>query len=518
MRLKLLCKIDELSASYHDNAVAGETVFRIEQDVYNVGEFGGEALVSFGRSFTMTAIILAVMLVINARLTLVVVPLIPVFIYLRRRCYTMLRRWTDLVQEESSRRTSFVQEHVTAVLQLQHLNRERTEAIRFLRVLRAARDAQFRCRNTELTLGIASLLIVVAGGSLVLAYGGFRVISGGLTVGALVAFYNYVVRLFDPISSAVDIDIKLARARSSARRILELLGRPSDVADNPGAKRLARVAGAIEYDSVSFGYNADRIVLNDLKFRINPGERVALVGRSGSGKSTLAKLLLRQYEATGGHVCLDGTDVRDIRLRDLRAAIALIPQDAVLLHATFRQNLLLGNPAATQKECDAALDLAQLTETVRSFPRGFDEIVGPRGARLSGGERQRLAIARAVLRDPQVLFLDESTSAMDAATEQALLAGLDRRFPNRTILVVAHRASTVFWAHRILVVDRGRIEDEGSHTELLMRSEVYRALYWEQLVKEDQGSGLNAGSSRQGREQPVRCELKDAVVSGGRSS
>ncbi len=460
-RLNLLRHLQRLSAEYHDNRPLGDTLHRLQIDVDQVGTLSGEVVPSALRMVTVFCLVMTTMLVLNYRLTAIVLPLIPVFIIVRRRYHNRLRQASDSVQEQSGKMIEFLEEHLSAIVQVQLLSCEQREARRFARLSGRAVRAQIKRRFTELFFSSLLYLIIVMGMASVLCYGGYQVIVGTLTAGGLVAFYGYTLQLFIPLYGVVDIYSKLQRAGASVRRLMEITEADAILRDRPDAMALElSTSGAIELKEVSFSYHPDRPVLNTISLRVNPGERVALAGTSGNGKSTIARLVARLYDARAGTVLVDGMDVRDIQLKSLRSSIIFVPQEPVLFDVTLRENLLYGNPQATQEELDRVAKLAQLETLIRRLPNGLDESLGPRGNRLSGGERQRVALARALLQHPKVLILDECTSALDEPTEQRLLRGLHNHLQDVTTIIISHRPYPIRWANRVVQLNYGRMSDE----------------------------------------------------------
>jgi ABC-type multidrug transport system fused ATPase/permease subunit len=400
------------------------------------------------------------MLLLNYRLTLIVIPLIPIFIFVRRRFHNRLRLASDSVQEQSGKMISFLEEHLSSIIQVQLLSCEQREARRFARLSGSTVRAQVERRRTELFFSSFLYLIIVTGMASVLCYGGYQVITGTLTAGGLVAFYGYTLQLFIPLYGVVDIYSKLQRAGASVRRLMEITEADLILRDRPSALVLnSKAAGTIELKNVSFSYHTDRPVISGLNLQINAGEKVAIAGTSGNGKSTVARLVARLYDVESGEVFVEGLDVRDIKLKSLRSSVIFVPQEPVLFDVTLRENVLYGNPSAPQGELDQVAELAQLANVISRLPKGWDEPLGPRGNRLSGGERQRVALARALLQRPRILILDECTSALDALTEKLLLGGLTRYLEDVTTIIISHRPYAIQWADRVVFMDCGKISD-----------------------------------------------------------
>ncbi len=478
IRLSILEQMNRLSADYHESTPVGEKLYRMEQDVDQVAELGS-SLVPYALQTTFNAIfVVTTMFVLDFKLTCMVLPLVPLFFVFRRYFERRLRGASDSAQRQSSRESSFLQEHLSSVVQVQLLHQERSQTQAFLERA-AARVEALNHRNLIEILFRTSYMAVIALGTIaILGYGSYQVFVGALTVGGLVASYSYMARLFDPLNAAVEIYSRLNRMGASIGRILEVIETAPSVDERQDAVYLpSPVRGYVEMKDVHFSYCTGQPALQKLDFKLEAGERVALVGMSGSGKSTIAKLIARLYDAERGTVYIDGTDVRGVRLESLRTRICYVMQEGILFDRTLKENLLLGQPTATAKELRRAIEIADLEELLRRLPKGWDTPLGPRGNALSGGERQRVALARAVLQRPSLLLLDESTSALDAPSERRIFASLAHHFSNQTILFISHRISALKWVDRIVVLNRGVVEDQGTHEQLIGRSSLYACLH-----------------------------------------
>ncbi len=478
IRVSLLRQIHRLPARRHEKSQVGDTLYRIELDVDRVAELSGDILPLAIQMVLMGIMVLVTMGILNWHLTVLVAPVLPIFYLLQRRYAAKLKDAAERVQNQFGKINAFLQEHLSGMMQLQLLNRTGTRARAFARLAAKGAQLQIQQRATEMAFGGASVSAIVLGMGLILGYGGYEVTRGALTVGGLVAFYGYVFRLFAPVSIAIDLQSRLQRAGASIRRIEEITDGPEQPEGRLNTVPLRQdIKPDLEFRSVWFAYSKDRPVLRNMSFRVEAEERVALVGLNGSGKSTIGFLATRLYETDAGSILVGGRDIQDVDRRNLRAYITLVPQDPILFDETIRQNLLYGNPRATNGDLDAVAALTQFDRVLQRLPRGLDEPLGPLGNSLSGGERKRLALARTLLQQPKILIVDEITSSLDAPSAAGLLEGLDLFRRTRTLVVVSHRPATILWADRILVVENGAIADSGKHPELIDRCEAYRKIW-----------------------------------------
>jgi len=468
---------------FFDERRVGELTSRISSDtglIQAVLRFGIPELVRQG-VFLVGALVLVT--ITHPRLTLVTLIAIPFAALVGWLFGKRVRRISTSIQDRLAGAVSRAEQVFTQIQTVQAFTRESWEEERFAQEVMAVRDEGLRRAVARAGLTGAVTFSAFGGIVLVLWEGGRLVLAGALTPGTLVAFLLYAVTIAGAITSLAGFWGNLQEAAGAAQRIFELMEYPRGLPE-PESPTLLRhpVRGAVTFEAVTFRYGpALPLVLQGIDVSIAPGERVALVGSSGAGKSTMASLIPRFYDVEGGSVNLDGVDVRELGLRDLRTHIGIVPQEPMLFAGTIRENLAYGRPDASDEEIQEAARNAHAHGFISAFPDGYAQLVGERGVTLSAGQRQRIAIARVMLERPAVLILDEASSSLDAESEALVQDALDRLMAGRTTVVIAHRLSTVIRADGILVLDGGTIVDRGSHAELLGRSPVYQRLYQRQF-------------------------------------
>ncbi|HEY0259262.1 MAG TPA: ABC transporter ATP-binding protein, partial [Lacisediminihabitans sp.] len=408
-----------------------------------------------------------------ALVSLVVTPLL-VFVSYRMRARIFPATWD--AQQREGELAQIVDEDVNGVRVVKAFGREHREVGRMAELATTLYGSQMRAVRLQSRYQPMLEAIPVLGQVAVLALGGWLALNHQLTIGTFLAFSAYIAQLMAPARQLAGILTIGQQARVGIERIFQLLDRRPAIADAPDAGELPDGGGEIVFSAVDFGYDAEHLVLDGLDLRIAAGERVALVGPSGGGKSTIAALVSRFYDPVGGSVAVDGHDLRTVRLHSLRRTIGVVFEESFLFSDSVRFNIAYGRPDASEEQIEDAARVAQAHEFITRLPRGYDTVVGERGLSLSGGQRQRIALARAILVDPRILILDDATSAIDASTEQAIHDGLRDMLGTRTVLLIAHRESTLHLADRIVVIEHGSVSAEGSHDELLEHSASYRAL------------------------------------------
>jgi ABC-type multidrug transport system fused ATPase/permease subunit len=476
VRNALYSHLLRLSWSFYDRHQTGQLMSRATVDLQAVRFFLGYGLIFFGQHILTVFAVTAILFLYDIEIALIALAITPLLIAIAYQYSRASHPILKDVQQRMADMTTVAEENIVGVNVVKAFAQEPQEERKFSDRNEAVFSRSIQAtRQRAIYVPLLSFLPLLTQAA-VLLVGGRRVINGELELGQFISINLYVLLLIMPLRMLGMWIGSSQRAVASGERIFEILDEPEDTAEKPDARSLPAGEGRLEFDHVTFGYDADRPVLHDVSLDIAPGRTVALIGQTGSGKSTLTALVPRFYDIQAGQVRLDGADVRDLKLGELRRSIGIVAQDPFLFSTTVRENIAFGAPDATDEEIESAARMAQAHEFVTALSDGYDTVIGERGVTLSGGQRQRIAIARAIVMNPRVLILDDATASVDATTEAQIRLGLREAMLGRTTLIVAHRLSTISLADELVVLEHGRIVGRGSADELSETSEVYRQI------------------------------------------
>ncbi|MEM8591177.1 MAG: ABC transporter ATP-binding protein [Pseudomonadota bacterium] len=474
--------LQTLSPSWFAARKSGDITKSVIDDTLRLEPVIADAVYGFVVSMILSLGILIILLTLSPLLTLLALLPLPITLFVMAKIGKKAIPSFDSEADREGELAALVQDHVSGIREIQVFNGQHATQERFMRKSAVLARRQIRSRfliagfdpAVEGAIGVSTALVILVGGRMAL--------QGQLQVADLVAFILYIVTLYQPLYSVVSAAENVQRGMAGLKRVTTLLETEPEVADKPNALRLARAEGLIRIEDISFTYPGARQVLTGINLEVAPGETLALIGPTGAGKTTLAQLVARFYDVGEGRITLDGHDLRDLALQDLRRNISMVLQDVFLFNGTIGENIRFGNEAASEEEVRAAARAAGAHGFISDLERGYDTVVGERGIRLSGGQKQRISVARALLKDAPILILDEATSAVDTETERAIQDNLDQLLKGRTAIVIAHRLSTIRRADRIAVLDEGRIVQLGPHEAIASEAGPYARLLKAQEV------------------------------------
>ncbi|MAT44082.1 MAG: ABC transporter [Anaerolineaceae bacterium] len=527
LRVSLYARLQRMSLRFFTHTKVGELMSRLNNDVVGAQNAISNTIVNLITNVIQAIAVLAVMLTLEWRLTLVSVIIMPLFIVVTKRLANRLRDIARRSMDINARMNAMMNEtlNIGGALLVKLFGRQEVEVDRFDNRAKQVRDIGIERAVISVAFMVIVGLISAVGTALVYGIGGYLVIKDAFTVGTIVAFGAYLTSLYSSLEGLANAPVEFATSMVSFERVFEIIDLPEDIPEKENALVLERVNGELEFDHVHFLYQDDKngglsavkrfgrtdsvelalsgdeakkeivtpeeahtqarqVALEDISFKVNPGQLVALVGPSGAGKTTLTYLIPRLYDPSQGAVRIDGINLRDVTLASLSDQIGMVTQESYLFHDTIRTNLLYARLDATQEEVETAAKVANIHDFIMGLPLGYDTVVGERGYRLSGGEKQRIALARVILKDPRILVLDEATSHLDSESESLIQEALKHVMVGRTSIVIAHRLSTILAADQILVIDRGRIVEAGKHHDLIEQQGLYAQLY-ETQFKDD---------------------------------
>lgn len=477
VREKLYIKFQKLQLAYYEKKQTGTIMSYITNDVAALQAALVDSLIELVTESSVLVGSLVMMFYLDWKLSLVTLIVVPLIGQAMKIFGRKLKKSGALIQERTAEITSLLQESISGVRVVKSFAREDYEIDRFelqnnLNFRANMKSVQLSSLLTPVVEFLAAVIVTV-----ILWFGGYQVVNGALTAGALIAFLTYAVNLANPVKRISRVYGTINKAMAAADRVFKVLDTEEELKDKPDAKPLPEISGKVTFEHVSFGYKPDVLVLDDLNLTAEPGQVVAFVGPSGAGKSTIASLIPRFYDVVSGSIKIDGIDIRDVQIKSLREQIGIVPQETVLFSGTVRDNIRYGRLDATDEEVVEAAKAANAHSFIMQLADGYDTKIGERGITLSGGQRQRMAIARAILKSPRILILDEATSALDTESEEIVQEALDKLMVGRTSFVIAHRLSTIVNADKIFVLDKGRVEECGTHKELMKTGGLYSHLY-----------------------------------------
>ena len=486
IRNSLYNHVQHMSFGFHDRYHTGALMSRAITDVENIRMFINMGLVRTPYFLLLFVVVAVTLFLKDWRLGLISASFMPVVMIYSAMIRLKMRNIWLIVQEKMAEMSTVLQENFTGIRVVKAFAAESHEEAKFERRNQEVASHFIEAEKMRASSTSFMLFTFLMAMGLIIFFGGRRVMSGDMSYGELAEFFFYLQMLQMPVRMAGWLVNSYARAASAGQRLFEILDAKSPVQEDPGARELRRPRGHVKLENVTFSYDHTRRVLRGIDLEARPGQVIALLGAPGSGKTSVVNLIPRFYDVTGGRITIDGADVRNVSLESLRRNIGIVQQDVFLFTTSIRENISYGNVDATQDMIERAAEIAQMHDFIQTLPNGYDTPVGERGSTLSGGQRQRMSIARAVLLDPPILILDDSTSSVDAQTEAQIRIAMESVMEGRTTFVIAHRLSTVHRADSIIVMKDGQIAEQGTHQELLEHDGLYKEIYDLQLRPQEE--------------------------------
>src|SRR5450432_2993743 len=477
LRQKVYHHLQRLSLSYYDSHQIGNILSTITSDVSTIQGFASSALLSILIDGLTILGMLGLMFYMNWDFALVAVAVTPLLLLFVARFKRAVKKATHEVRAQQSTMVSVLQQGLESVRAVKAFGRQDLEEAHLKDVSMSTVHASLKARKVKSLLSPVVGLVVASCTAFVLWRGAHLVLIEAMTLGGLTVFLSYLGKFFKPVQDLAKMTTSIAQASVSLERIQSILDTDTIIPQKPDARSPGNLKGQIEFEHVAFEYDQSTPDLSDIHFSIQSGQRIGICGPTGGGKSTVVSLIPRFYDPTKGRVMIDGTDISDYEMHELRNQIAFVLQDTVLFFGTIRENIAYGKTGATDEEIEAAAKMANADEFIEKMPHGYDTMVGERGLTLSGGQRQRIGIARAIIRNSPILILDEPTAALDTESEKLVMEALERLMKGRTVIIIAHRLSTIRDADKIVVLKGGFVAEEGPHDELLALNKIYAELY-----------------------------------------
>jgi ABC-type multidrug transport system fused ATPase/permease subunit len=477
LRRKLYHHLQNLSLSYYDSHQTGKLLSTITADVSTIQDFASSTLLTILVDALSIVGMLGIMFYLNSDFTLVALAVTPFLLFFVARFKKSMKKATREVRKDQSNMFTILQEGLESMRAVNAFGRQDFEEEKLRKISEETVAAAMRARKAKSVLSPTVTIIVALCTAFVLWHGAGLVLSNAMTVGALTVFLWYMNKFFSPVQDLAKMTSIVAQASIALERIQAILDTDTIIPQKPGAKDPGRLNGEIVFEQVGFSYNNESVVLHDINFTIQRGQRIGICGPTGCGKSTVVSLIPRFYDTTKGRILIDGQDITDLKLDALRAQLAFVLQDTILFYGSVYDNIAYGRPDATREEIIEAAITANAHEFIEKMPHGYDTLVGEKGVMLSGGQRQRIGIARALVRNSPILLLDEPTASLDTESEKLVMDALEKLMEGRTVITIAHRLSTLRDADKIFVMNNGCLAEEGSHEELMKKAGVYAGLY-----------------------------------------